>query len=93
MATFIPTKQIQVDDRGGSHFIIFFLNYDSSIANAIDVDEHVVDAAVVYPTTGATKPAVTVSQNGSSSSVSLAAGGTSGNLAVVVRYAAGGASL
>ena len=93
MATFIPTQMVQVDDRGGNHYALFTLNYDSSIANAIDVDEHVVDAAVVYGTLSPTKPAVTVTQNAGSSSVSLAAGGTSGELVIVVRYTGGGGSL
>ena len=93
MPTYIPTQMLQVDNNGGDHFAIFFLNYDNTVTNTIDVDEHVVDAAVVYGTTSATKPTVTVSQNGSSSTVALASGGTNGNLAIVVRYVGGGSSL
>lgn len=92
MATYIPLKMQTFDDRGGNHFALYWLQYDSTISTVVEVDEHIVDAAVLYGELSQTKPTVTVSQNGSSSSITLS-GGTSGEVCIVGRFSGGGASL
>ena len=83
MATFIPLKSLTFDDRAGNHFVLHYLTYDPSVSTVIDTAEGLVDAAVLYGTTGATKPTVTVSQ--ANSTVTLAAG-DSGALVIVTRH-------
>jgi len=83
MPTFIPLKSLTFDDRAGNHFVAHYLTYDATVSTVIDTAEGLVDAAVLYGTTGATKPTLTVSQV--NSTVTLASG-DSGALCVVTRH-------
>jgi uncharacterized membrane protein YdcZ (DUF606 family) len=83
MATFIPLKSHTTDDRAGNHYVLHTLSYDPNVATSIDTAEGLVDAAVLYGTTGQSKPTLTVSQ--ANQTVALA-GGTAGSLVVVTRH-------
>jgi len=85
MATFIPLKQQQIDDKAGNVFFLHWLTLDNSTETVIATPPGLVDAAVLYGSTDQSKPTVTVSQ--SNKTVTLTVGtGTNGEICIVTRH-------
>ena len=92
MATYIPLKQHQADDRGGNVYFFHYLDFDNSLEMVITTPPGLVDAAVLYGAPDTSKPTVTVSQ--SALTVTLTQGtGTTGELCIVTRHVGTSAAL